>query len=72
MDLQVHLDRARPADYVLDVATRVGADLVVMGSVARTGEWVLPAGVPEAIWGIVAVGWLLSFWRDAGETPEPV
>lgn len=37
LEMQVHLDRARPADYVLDVASRVGADLVVMGTVARTG-----------------------------------
>ena len=29
-------------------------------------------GVAEAIWSIVAIGWLLSFWRDAGETPEPI
>lgn len=37
LDLQVHLEHARPAEYVLDVASRVGADLVVMGTVARTG-----------------------------------
>ncbi|MEE4172764.1 MAG: universal stress protein [Xanthomonadales bacterium] len=37
LDLQVHLEHARPADYVLDVASRVGADLVVLGTVARTG-----------------------------------
>jgi nucleotide-binding universal stress UspA family protein len=37
LNLQVHLDHARPAEYVLDVASRFGADLVVMGTVARTG-----------------------------------
>jgi nucleotide-binding universal stress UspA family protein len=37
LDLQVHLEHAHPADYVLDVASRAGADLVVMGTVARTG-----------------------------------
>jgi nucleotide-binding universal stress UspA family protein len=37
LELQVHLDHARPADYVIDVSRRVEADLVVMGTVARTG-----------------------------------
>ena len=37
LDLQVHLEHAHPADYVLDVASRAGAYLVVMGTVARTG-----------------------------------
>lgn len=37
LELQVHVDHARPADYVIDVARRVEADLVVMGTVARTG-----------------------------------
>ena len=32
----------------------------------------IPPGVPEVMWGIVAVGWLLSFWREPGQTPEPV
>jgi hypothetical protein len=44
----------------------------VWWSVARYGEWALPSGVAEVIWSIVAIGWLFSFWRDPGETPEPV
>jgi hypothetical protein len=50
----------------------MGGGYAVWWSVAQTGEWVLPPGVAEAIWSIVAIGWLLSFWRDAGETPEPI
>lgn len=50
----------------------MGGGYAVWWSVARTGEWALPPGVAEAMWGIVAMGWLLSFWRDPGETPEPV
>lgn len=37
LDLRMHIDRARPAEYVLDLAGRLGTDLVVMGTVAHTG-----------------------------------
>jgi hypothetical protein len=50
----------------------MGGAYAVWWSVARYGEWALPSGVAEVIWSIVAIGWLFSFWRDPGETPEPV
>ena len=63
LDLQVHLEHARPADYVLDVASRVGADLVVMGTVARTG-------VPGFFIGNTAE-WVLSRLRCSALTVKP-
>jgi hypothetical protein len=50
----------------------MGCGYSVWWSVAEHGIWELPPGVAELMWGIVAIGWLFSFWRDAGETPEPV
>jgi hypothetical protein len=50
----------------------MGGSYAVWWSVAESGVWALPPGVPEVMWGIVAVGWLLSFWREPGQTPEPV
>jgi hypothetical protein len=49
----------------------MGGSYAVWWSVSQTGIWELPPGVAEIMWGVVAVGWLLSFWRDPGETPEP-
>ena len=37
LDLELHVEHARPAEYLPDLAQRVGADLVVMGTVAHTG-----------------------------------
>ncbi len=37
LDLEIHVEHARPAEYLPDLAQRVGADLVVMGTVAHTG-----------------------------------
>jgi nucleotide-binding universal stress UspA family protein len=37
LDVQVHIESQRPEKHVVDVADRVGADLVIMGTVARTG-----------------------------------
>jgi hypothetical protein len=50
----------------------MGGSYAVWWSVAQTGVWALPDGVPELIWSIVAIGWLFSFWRHPGGTPEPV
>ena len=37
LGLEVHIEHARPAEYLPDLAQQVGADLVVMGTVAHTG-----------------------------------
>lgn len=37
LDLSTHIERSRPAEYILDLASRYGTDLVVMGTVAQTG-----------------------------------
>ncbi len=37
LDLEVHVEHARPAEYLPELAQQVGADLVVMGTVAHTG-----------------------------------
>ena len=50
----------------------MGGAYAVWWSVAQTGEWVLPLGTAEVLWTIVALGWLASFWRETGSTPEPV
>lgn len=63
---------ARPHPGLWSFVGAMGLGYAVWWSVAEQGVWQLPAGIAELMWGIVAVGWLLSFWRDAGETPEPV
>ena len=50
----------------------MGGAYAVWWSVATTGEWTLPPGTAEVLWTIVALGWLASFWRETGSTPEPV
>lgn len=63
---------ARPHPGLWAFVGAMGGGYAVWWSVFQTGQWALPHGVAELMWGIVAIGWLLSFWRDAGETPEPV
>ncbi len=63
-------DRPHPGHWSFVGA--MGGAYAVWWSVATTGEWTLPTGVPEVLWTIVALGWLSSFWRETGSTPEPV
>ena len=63
---------ARPHPGLWAFVGAMGCGYSVWWSVAEHGIWELPPGVAELMWGIVAIGWLFSFWRDAGETPEPV
>ena len=63
-------DRPHPGHWSFVGA--MGGAYAVWWSVETTGVWVLPTGVPEAMWTIVALGWLSSFWRETGSTPEPV
>ena len=63
-------DRPHPGHWSFVGA--MGGAYAVWWSVATTGEWRLPPGVPELLWTIVALGWLLSFWHEQGSTPEPV
>jgi hypothetical protein len=63
---------ARPHPGLWAFVAAMGCSYAVWWSVAEHGVWELPLGVAELMWGIVAIGWILSFWRDTGETPEPV
>lgn len=63
---------ARPHPGHWSFVGAMGGAYAVWWSVARTGEWVLPPGTAEVLWTIVALGWLASFWRETGSTPEPV
>ncbi|HKK73410.1 MAG TPA: glycosyltransferase 87 family protein [Candidatus Krumholzibacteria bacterium] len=63
-------DRPHPGHWSFVGA--MGGAYAVWWSVATTGQWTLPTGVPEVLWTIVALGWLSSFWRETGSTPEPV
>ena len=63
---------ARPHPGLWAFVGAMGCGYAVWWSVAERGVWELPPGVAELMWGIVAIGWMLSFWRDGGETPEAV
>lgn len=63
---------ARPHPGLWAFVGAMGGSYTVWWSVLHRGVWELPPGVAELMWGIVAIGWLFSFWRDPGETPEPV
>lgn len=63
---------ARPHPGLWAFTGAMGCSYAVWWSVAHRGIWELPPGVAELMWGIVAIGWILSFWRDAAETPEAV
>ncbi len=63
-------DRPHPGHWSFVGA--MGGAYAVWWSVATSGQWMLPPGVPELLWTIVALGWLLSFWHEQGSTPEAV
>ena len=63
-------DRPHPGHWSFVGA--MGGAYAVWWMVATTGEWVLPTGIPELLWTIVAVGWLASFWHEPGSSAEPV
>ena len=61
---------ARPHPGLWAFVAAMGLSYAVWWSVALHGVWELPAGVPEIMWSIVAIGWLFSFWRHHAGTPE--
>lgn len=63
---------ARPHPGLWAFVGAMGGSYAVWWSVVHRGVWELPPGVAETMWGVVAIGWLLSFWREPGQTPEPV
>jgi hypothetical protein len=63
-------DRPHPGHWSFVAA--MGGAYAVWWSVAQSGEWVLPVGVPELLWSIVAIGWLAAVWKDEGQTPEAI